>query len=64
MELNPEFQIMATTVASMAAKSSNLEDWTSGANLQTKVHTPMPSRGQKDPEEMGVSGSAPSHSPS
>ena len=24
----------------------------------------MPSRGQKDPEEMGASGSAPSHSPS
>ena len=25
---------------------------------------PMPSRGQKDPEEMGALGSAPSHSPS
>ena len=48
----------------MAAKSSDLEDQTSGANLQTKGHTPMPSRGQKDPEEMGALGSAPSHLPS
>ena len=54
---------MATTVASMAAKSNDLEDHTSGANLQTKGHTPMSSRGQKDPEEMGASGSAPSHLP-
>ena len=50
---------MATTVTSMAAKSSDLEDWTSGANLQLEGHTPMPSRGQKDPEEMGALGSAP-----
>ena len=36
----------------------------SGANLQTEGHTPIPSREQKDPEETGASGSAPSHSPS
>ena len=55
---------MATTVASMATKSSDLEDQTSAADLQTEGHTPMPSRGQKDPEEAGVSGSAPSCLPS
>ena len=55
---------MATTVTSMATKSSDLDDWTSGANLQTEGHTPIPSRGQEDPEEMGALGSAPSHSPS
>ena len=44
---------MATTVASMAAKSSDLGDQTSGPNLQTRGHTPLPSRGQKDPEGMG-----------
>ena len=55
---------MATTVMSMATKSSDLEDQTSGANFQTKGHTPIPSRGKKDPEEMGALGSAPSHMPS
>ena len=55
---------MATTVASMATKSSDLKDWMSGANLQTEGHTPMPLRGQRDPEEMGALGSAPSHLPS
>ena len=55
---------MATTIASKDAKSSDLHDWTSGANFQTEGHTPIPSRGQKDPEEMGALGSAPSHSPS
>ena len=55
---------MATTVVSIAAKSSDLEDQMSGANLQTEGHTPMPSRGQRDPEEMEASGSAPSHLPS
>ena len=52
---------MATTVMSMATKSSNLDDQTSGANLQTEGHTPIPARGQKDPEETGALGSAPSH---
>ena len=64
MQTDPEFQFTATTVVSMAAKYSNLDDWTSGANLQTEGHTPIPSRGQEDPEEMGAWGSAPSHSPS
>ena len=48
----------------MAAKPSNLDDQTSGANLQTEGQTPLPSRGQKDPEQMGALGSAPSHLPS
>ena len=64
MQLNPEFQFTTTTVISMTAKSSNLDDQMSGANLQTEGYTPIPSRGHKDPEEMGVSGSAPSHLPS
>ena len=55
---------MATTITSMDAKTSDLEDQTSGANLQTKGHTPRPSKGQKDPEEMGASGSDPSCLPS
>ena len=36
----PEFQFMITTVMSMAAKSSNLDDRMSGANLQTKTTCP------------------------
>ena len=38
----------------MAAKSSELDDQMSGANLQTEDHTPIPSRGQKDLEETGA----------
>ena len=48
----------------MATRSSNLEDWQSGANLQTESHVDMPSQSWKDPAEMGVSGSSPSHLPS
>ena len=48
----------------MAAKSSDLEDQMSGANLQVKGHVGMPSQSEKDPEEMGASGSSPSHLPS
>ena len=55
---------MATAIMSVATKSSDPEDQTLGANLPTEGHIPKPSRGQKDPEEMGASGSAPSHSPS
>ena len=55
---------MTTIVMLMATKSSNLDDQISGANLQNDGHTPTSSSGQKDLEEMGVSGSAPSHSPS
>ena len=36
---------MATTIVSMAAKSNDSEDWTFGANLQTKGHIPKPSEG-------------------
>ena len=49
---------------SMAAKSSDLDDWISGANLQNNGHTPTSSTGKKGLEEMGASGIAPSHSPS
>ena len=55
---------MATPVVSMATKSSDLDYQTSGANFQTEGHTPLPSRSQKNPEEMGVSGSSPFHLPS
>ena len=55
---------MATIIMSMATRSSNLEDQRSGANLQTEGHAGMESQCQKDPEEMGVSGSSPSCSPS
>ena len=64
VQLNLEFKFIATTVMSMTTKSSDLEDQASEANLQTKDHTPMPSGGQKDPKEMGASGSAPSYFPS
>ena len=52
---------MATTIMSMVTKSSDLEDWMSGANLQMESHAGMPSQSQKDPEEMGALGSSPSH---
>ena len=55
---------MATTIVSMATRSSDSEDWTLGDNLPTKGHIPKPSRGKKDPEEMGALGSTPSHLPS
>ena len=44
---------MATTIVSMAAKSSGSEDWTLGANLQTEGHIPKQPEGQTDPEEVG-----------
>ena len=47
----------------MAARSSDLEDQRSGASRQ-RGHVGMESQCQKDPEEMGVLGSSPSHSPS
>ena len=48
----------------MAAKSSNLEDRMSGANLQMEGHMDVPSQSAKDPRESGTLGSSPSHSPS
>ena len=55
---------MAATIVSMAMKSSDLEDQTSGANLQMEGHMGMPSQSQKDPEEMEALGSSPFHLPS
>ena len=54
---------MATTNVSMATRSSDLEDQTSGANLQTESHVDMPSQNLKGPGETGASGSSPSCSP-
>ena len=64
MQLDLEFQFTATTIVSMATRSSDLEDQMSGANLQTEGHVDMPSQSQKGPEETGVLGSSPSHLPS
>ena len=49
---------------SMAAKSSDLEDKMSGANLQIEGHMDVPSQSAKDPEDLGALGSSPSHLPS
>ena len=49
---------------SMAAKSRDLVDIMSGANLQTKGHTDMPSQSAKDLWELEASGSSPSCLPS
>ena len=48
----------------MTARSSDLEDWMSGDNLQTEGHVGMQSQGQKGPEEMRALDSSPSCSPS
>ena len=55
---------MATTIMSMATRSSNLEDQMSGANLQTEGHMGVESQHQKGLEDSGVLGSSPTHSPS
>ena len=49
---------------SMAAKSSDLEDRTSGANLQMEGHMDVPSQSAKDLGELGALGSSPSCLPS
>ena len=54
---------MATTMVSMATRSSNVEDQTSGANLQMEGHADMPSQSWKDPKDMGAWGSSPFHFP-
>ena len=46
----------------MAAKSSDLEDRTSGANLQMEGHADVPSQSAKDLRESGALDSSPSHS--
>ena len=62
--LNLEFHFTATNFMSMAAKSSDLEDRTSGANLQTEGHADVPCQSAKDPRELGALDSSPSHLPS
>ena len=49
---------------SMAAKSSDLGNRTSGANLQMEGHTDVPSQSAKDLWESQTSGSSPSQLPS
>ena len=44
---------------SMATRSSDIEDQTSGANLQTEGHGDMQSQSQKGTEEMRALGSSP-----
>ena len=48
----------------MATKSSDIEDRTSGANLQIEGHMDVPSKSTKDPGESGALGSSPSCLPS
>ena len=49
---------------SMAAKSSDLVDKTSGANLQAEGHMEVPTQSAKDLWEPEDEDSSPSHSPS
>ena len=49
---------------SMAAKSSNLVDETSGANLQMEDHVDVPAQSAKNLWEPEALDSPPSHSPS
>ena len=49
---------------SMAAKSSDLGNRTSGANLQMEGHAEVPSQSAKDLQESEALGSSPSHLPS
>ena len=55
---------MATNFMSIAAKSSDLEDRMSGANLQMEDHAGVPSQSVKDAGEFGALGSSPCHSSS
>ena len=48
---------------SMAAKSSDLVDETSGVNFQMESHTDVPPQSAKDLWELEASGSSPSHLP-
>ena len=48
----------------MAAKSGDLVDEMSGANLQMEVHADVPPQSTKDLQESEASDSSPSHSPS
>ena len=62
--MNLEFQFTATNFMSMAAKSGDLGNRTSGANLQMEGHADMPSQSAKDLQELEASGSSLSHLPS
>ena len=55
-----EFQFTATNFMSMAAKSSNLVDKTSGANIQVDGHVEVPTQGAKDLTEPEEEDSSPS----
>ena len=55
---------MVTMIMSMATWSSDLEAWTSGANLQTEGQVDMQPQSWKGTEEAGASGSSPSSLPS
>ena len=48
----------------MAAKSSDLGDRMSGANLQMEGHMDVPSQSAEDQQELEALGSSPSHLPS
>ena len=59
-----EFQFTATNLVSMAAKSRDLVDKTSGANLQVDGHVEVPTQSAKDLQEPEEEDSSPSHSQS
>ena len=59
-----EFQLTATHFMSMAAKSSDIVDKRSGANLQVDGHVEMPTQGAKDQWEPEGEDSSPTHLPS
>ena len=58
---NSEFQFTATNFMSMAAKSSDLQNRTSGANPQTDGHIDMSSQSAKDLRELEALSSSPFH---
>ena len=60
LRLNPEFQFTATDFMSMAAKSSDLGNRTSGVNPPTEGHADMPPQSAKDLWESEALGSSPS----
>ena len=59
--LYPELQFTATNFMSMAAKSSDLVDKTSGVNLQAGGYVEVPTQGVKDQWELQGEDSSPTH---
>ena len=59
-----EFQFTVTFYMSMATKSSDLNNWKTGASIQTEGHTLTLPNSQHDPEDTEAFGSAPSWSQS